>query len=225
MIIIAALLCPRSPTTALQRKFTHVCRPFGAGEVDHEEASEAHLLQDVSAAALLLHGDLQDGVGAGGRLVGGRRLLGALLVAPHQQLHDLKTRAEAFVVCTVRRIVTFSLGMNEESRDSRSGHRSDLLCVDGRHLGDSSDLDHAFRIFPQVQEARGRVQQVPDHLISQMNQLIVPRALSPNTRRELHLHLANEVWSRRQQAGGDAAVPGLPSYLWIISSDKGRDYH
>lgn len=44
---------------------THLRRPFGAGEVDHEEAGEADLLQHVTTAALLLDGHLQHCVGAG----------------------------------------------------------------------------------------------------------------------------------------------------------------
>ena len=70
---------------------THLRCSFGAGEVDHEEACKADLLQDVSAPALLLDRHLQHSMGARRRLIGGCRLLGALLVALHQQLHDLKT--------------------------------------------------------------------------------------------------------------------------------------
>lgn len=39
------------------------------------------------------------------------------------------------------------------------------MCIDGRHLCDASNLNLSFRVFSQVQEARGWVQQVTDHLI------------------------------------------------------------
>lgn len=42
---------------------------------------------------------------------------------------------------------------------------SNLLCIDGRHLCDACNLNHSFRVLSQVQEARGRVQQVTNHLI------------------------------------------------------------
>lgn len=44
---------------------THLRCPFRAGEVDHEEAREADLLQHVTTATLLLDGHLQHRVGAG----------------------------------------------------------------------------------------------------------------------------------------------------------------
>lgn len=56
-----------------------------------------HFLRQVCAAAPLAHGDLQHGVGARRRPVGGRGLLGALPVAFGEELHDLKTEAEAGV--------------------------------------------------------------------------------------------------------------------------------
>lgn len=55
--------------------------------------------------------------------------------------------------------------INQNSCHAWLGSLSDLLCVDGRHLCDARDLNHSFSIFSQVQEARGWVQQVPDHLI------------------------------------------------------------
>ena len=49
-----------------------------------------------------------------------------------------------------------------------------LAGVDGGHLGDPGHLDPAFAVFSQVQEARGRVQQVPDHLVVDLRRGHIP---------------------------------------------------
>lgn len=139
--------------------YTHLCCSFRAGEVDHEEACEADLLQDVSTPALLLDGDLQHCMRARWRLIGSCWLLGALLVALHQQLHDLKTHTQSSPSC---------VWMSRRERTGSHAHlasRSNLLCIDGRHFCDASNLNHSFGVFSEVQEAWWRVQQVTDHLI------------------------------------------------------------
>lgn len=50
-------------------------------------------------------------------------------------------------------------------RRARAARRSHLLRVNGGHFRDACDLNHSFRVFSQVQEARGRIQQVADHLV------------------------------------------------------------
>lgn len=54
-----------------------------------------------------------------------------------------------------------------EQTESRAhlASRSHLLCIDGGHFCDASNLNHSFGVFSEVQEARGWVQQVTDHLI------------------------------------------------------------
>lgn len=81
---------------------THLCCSFRAGEVDHEEARKADLLQDVPTAALLLDSHLQHSVRARWRLIGGCGLLGALFVPLHQQFHDLTRHRQSSLWCVLK---------------------------------------------------------------------------------------------------------------------------
>lgn len=64
------------------------------------------------------------------------------------------------------------IGTNEKLCHAWLAGLSDLLCVDGRHLCDASNLNHSFWVFSQVQEAWGWVQQVTDHLIVDLKRQI-----------------------------------------------------
>lgn len=55
--------------------------------------------------------------------------------------------------------------INPRRETEQAARCSHLLCVNGGHFCDAGNLNHSFRVFPQVQEARGRIQQVADHLI------------------------------------------------------------
>lgn len=58
---------------------------------------------------------------------------------------------------------------------------SNLLCIDGRHLCDASNLNHSFWVFSQVQETWGWVQQVTDHLIVDLKRQIKIKKCQLNT--------------------------------------------
>lgn len=124
----------------------HLGRPLRARQVHHEQPPDAHFLRRGRAATLLAHGDLQHGVGARGRLVGGRGLLRALPVASGEELHDLRTEAAAGGRGQERRITGREGGRAPPPGHGRQGlERGKRLPVrgtrsrrirQGRHLAD-----------------------------------------------------------------------------------------
>lgn len=138
---------PGSPQPAGGRP--HLGCALRARQVNHEQPAQPHLLQDVPDAAALTHGHLEHGVGARGRLVGCRGLLGPLPVPLHQQLHYLRGCA------AWRKPLLGSSGEAPTDWEGAQDRVGPLLCMVGPREGSVCVSSGMAASVPQGQRGQG----------------------------------------------------------------------